>query len=172
MVSLFSFYSSKPITSKATTTTRIIIIAALFNMMIIKKVVSEQQQCVQEFDNCVINRDCCTNLKCITGDWQYTTDSTCLSPRSEQIDNMKLSREEKIRKVETFYNQDEIMNYGVEKGGEEEEEERKSNKKSRKEIEKIVIKYDQEFPKLISRLEAKYGILVDFGIDDNGHGEL
>lgn len=110
-------------------------------------------ECVEEFDNCVMNRDCCQDLKCVTGDWQFTTDSTCLSTRSEQIDNLKLSQEEKVSIVEQYYNRDEVAKKL--KDGEE-------KKKSREYVTKIVRRYDQEFPKLVSRLEAKYGYLFAF----------
>ena len=112
-----------------------------------------------------MNRDCCANLKCVTGDWQYTTDSTCLSTRSEQIDKLNLSMEEKILIVEQYYNQQHEM-YIANKMNDGEKN------KSRKNVEKIVKRHDQEFPKLVSRLEAKYGILFEFDGIDNEHVEL
>ena len=104
--------------------------------------------CVEEFGQCVMNRDCCEGMKCITGDWQYTTDSTCLSNRSEQIDNLNLTTEERIDAVFLFYSNDMVVRQlkEQEKG------------KSRTDVEKIVKRYIQDFPKLVSRLEKKYNV--------------
>lgn len=110
-------------------------------------------QCVEEFGLCVMNRDCCDGLNCVTGDWQYTTDSTCLSKRSEQIDNLNLTFEERLTLVSSFYSRDEIRK--VEQTG-------KDYGKSIADVEKIVNRYRQDFPKLVSRLEEKYGIQLKF----------
>lgn len=108
--------------------------------------------CVEEFGPCVMNRDCCEGMKCITGDWQYTTDSTCLSNRSEQIDNLNLTTEERIDVVLSFYS-----NKGVISKLKEQEK-----GKSRTDVEKIVKRYIQDFPKLVSRLEKKYDVQFEF----------
>jgi hypothetical protein len=115
-----------------------------------------------------MNRDCCEHLSCITGDWQFTTDSTCLSKRSEEIDHLKLTIEEKMTLVEGYYNHIGSNGDNVDVDGQ---------RKSRKDVEKIVRKYDLEFPKLVSRLEQKYGILLDFdnihmNVKNKGHDEL
>ncbi len=113
--------------------------------------------CVQEFDKCVMDRDCCDGLNCITGDWQYTTDSTCLSERSEAIDKLNLSTTEKIDLVEQYYRQE-----SVKEGGSA------TNGKCREDIEKLVsVKYDMEFSKLVSKLEGKYKVLFDFNFSDS-----
>ena len=98
--------------------------------------------CVVEFDKCVTNRDCCDELECVTGDWQYTTDSTCLSKRSQQIDAQikGMTLEEKTLLVEEFYSSSSL----------------KETKKTKEEISKITHKYRHQFPKLIQKLERKY----------------
>ena len=112
-----------------------------------------QAQCVEEFGICVMNRDCCDDLDCITGDWQYTTDSTCLSKRSEQIDNLSMSTKTKISLIEEYYNRDEVVNRLKES---------EKSKQLSDFAKNIVKRYDQNFPQLISRLEAKYGLLFEF----------
>jgi transketolase len=80
----------------------------------------------------------------VTGDWQYTTDSTCLSQKSQHIDvqTKGLTLEEKTALVEEFYSS--LNN--------KDEETTKTNE----EITKITHKYRHEFPKLVQKLERKY----------------
>mmetsp|Transcript_59951 Transcript_59951/g.90378 ORF Transcript_59951/g.90378 Transcript_59951/m.90378 type:complete len:202 (+) Transcript_59951:166-771(+) len=102
----------------------------------------DDRNCVGEFDKCVIQRDCCEGLNCVTGDWQYTTDSTCLSPKSEGIVASKFSFEEKVSLVNRFY-------------------EKMAVAKTADEVEKIVHKYKRDFPNLIVKLERKYDANFD-----------
>jgi hypothetical protein len=108
-------------------------------------VVTASSSCVVEFDKCVTNRDCCDDLECVTGDWQYTTDSTCLSQKSQHMDvqTKGLTLEEKTALVEEFYSS---LSY-------KEDEE---TTKTKEEITKIAHKYRHEFPKLVQKLERKY----------------
>ena len=116
---------------------------------------------MKEFDKCVVKRDCCDELNCVTGDWQFTTDSTCLSKKSEEIESSKFSLEEKIQLVQQFYSKlssssevfDETGMIVVEK-------------KTPDEISTIVNKYKSEFPKLVMKLERKYDhIKFDIVVD-------
>jgi hypothetical protein len=101
---------------------------------------SPPPSCVVEFDRCVTNRDCCQGLECIAGDWQYTTDSTCLSHRSRHIEESVkgMTIDDKVRILQTYYDA--------------------TAKKPLEEITKIAYRYRHDFPKLVSRLERKYGL--------------
>lgn len=116
---------------------------------------ASQHSCIEEFGTCAVQRDCCPNLKCVTGDWQYTTDSTCLSPRSEAVEwkAREYSKDDKISVLIEFYQ-------NIESGS--------SQHKSKEDIEKIVRRYDNEFPKLISKLEQKYQVQFDKFEPDSG----
>ena len=98
--------------------------------------------CSMEFDTCVTNRDCCGSLTCVTGDWAVTTDSTCLSSRSTQLD--ALPRENKLDLLTKFY---------TEKAPED-------KRKSAEEAEALLDKNLRSFAKLVSRIEKKYVIPV------------
>lgn len=110
-------------------------------------------QCVKEFGQCVMPRDCCEGLNCVAGDWEYTTDSTCLSPKSETLENRKLAPDEMRELVEFFY------------------EKVKASKQS-DEVDKLVQKYASEFPQLVARLERKYETVFDVSIVDNSKVDL
>lgn len=103
--------------------------------------------CVVEFDRCVTNRDCCTNLECVTGDWEYTTDSTCLSQWSRDIDAAikSMTLDEKTNLLLFFY---QTITAEDREGKEE---------KSKEDISQIGYKYRHVFPKLVSKLGRKYG---------------
>jgi hypothetical protein len=100
-------------------------------------------------------RDCCEGLSCIAGDWQYTTDSNCLSPKSEALERRKFNPEEFGDLLSKFYETIHVS-------------------KTPHEVQTIVKKYQSEFPTLVSRLERKYG--VSFEIiptkDDDEQQEL
>jgi hypothetical protein len=102
--------------------------------------------CSPEFLTCLMNRDCCDGLQCVTGDWAVTTDSTCLSERSIALDD--LSKEEKFNMIQTFY-AEKVPTDSV---------------KSSEEAQRLVEKYSRSFAQLVSRLERRYIIAVT---DDN-----
>lgn len=90
----------------------------------------------------------------MAGDWQFTTDSTCLTPRSEAIDAKMFPQEERIALVTGYYEKAKIV-------------------KEKAFVEKIVRKYGHEFAKLVSRLEQKYSVNFDFDTDpENIDAEL
>lgn len=94
--------------------------------------------CASEFEPCVTPRDCCDELYCVLGDWEFTTESACLSSRSQAIEKLNLPLDEKVRVIHTFYKYNGIN-------------------KSDVEIQEIVWKNQHEYAKLVSRLERKYG---------------
>lgn len=100
--------------------------------------------CVEEFGNCVMNRDCCNDLQCITGDWAVTTDSTCLSKRSAALD--ELSKSNKMELIHQFY-----------KSKVPTEQQQKPSQQ----ITDLVHKNNRSFPHLVARLERKYHTTVD-----------
>ena len=106
--------------------------------------------CSEEFETCVVNRDCCGSgdgaLSCVMGDWAVTTDSTCLSKRSEALE--KLSKDKKRALIETYYT----------------EKVPPESRKTLEEVQKILGKYSRSFLKLVHRLEKRYQIPV---ISDN-----
>jgi hypothetical protein len=57
--------------------------------------------CLDEFERCVMNRDCCEGYRCVMGDWEVTTDSTCLSDRSVQLN--ALERSKKVALIQRYY---------------------------------------------------------------------
>jgi hypothetical protein len=109
-----------------------------------------QSSCEAEFGKCVMNRDCCEGLSCVAGDWQFTTDSTCLSPKSARIEERGFSKEEKERIVTQFYHKQGVLD------------------KTPAQIEHLVKKYGRKFHQLVARLEKKYGIVMDIFPDDVG----
>jgi hypothetical protein len=109
--------------------------------------VASASTCVQEFDHCVVSRDCCEGLSCVTGDWQYTTDSTCLWPKSEKLEKLHLSVEQRLKLLEAFYTK-----VGVDKALDE--------------LDHLVKKYRAGFPKLVIKLERKYD--TSFDVPEDG----
>jgi hypothetical protein len=127
--------------------------ATLLTFFILPFLVQVQADCLQEFDKCVTNRDCCGDLQCRLGDWSLTTDSTCLSDRSMEMNSKAL--EQQVALVQRYYQR---VAHG---------------KKSLNEIETLTRKYSMkgEFARLVIRLERMYGIRVDFE-DVNEHNEF
>jgi hypothetical protein len=103
-----------------------------------------QSDCLKEFEKCVTNRDCCDDLQCSLGDWSITTDSTCLSKRSMEMNSKPF--EQQVALVQRYYDR---VAFG---------------KKSLNEIEDLTKKYSikGEFARMVVRLERMYGIRVDF----------
>jgi hypothetical protein len=101
---------------------------------------TSSSSCVEEFGQCVTNRDCCQGLECILGDWQYTTDSTCLSPKSQEVDAaiIGMTVDDKTNLLQHFYTSQNIA-------------------KTNDEVAKIAYKYRHQFPRLVAKLEQKYG---------------
>lgn len=93
--------------------------------------------CVDEFEACVMPRDCCPGLTCVGGDWQYTTDSTCMSPLSAWLEDQHYSIQSRKELLATFYQEIDV-------------------KKTDEQLEHLVKKYRSNFPKLVAKLEAKY----------------
>mmetsp|Transcript_12522 Transcript_12522/g.15092 ORF Transcript_12522/g.15092 Transcript_12522/m.15092 type:complete len:98 (+) Transcript_12522:1-294(+) len=89
-------------------------------------------------------RDCCDSLSCVAGDWEVTTDSTCLSSRSESLN--ALSVEERITLLQTFYRQRETKNGFAYNSPEE--------------AKALVEKYERSFAKLVQRIERKYDVTI------------
>lgn len=48
-----------------------------------------------------MNRDCCEGYHCVMGDWEVTTDSTCLSDRSVHLNS--LERNKKVALIQRYY---------------------------------------------------------------------
>ena len=95
--------------------------------------------CSNEFETCVMNRDCCGGLACVTGDWAITTDSTCLSERSVQL--QALSRQEQLDLLVNFYTSDKIP---------------ADKHKSLQQVEILFNKNRRSFAKLVTRIETAY----------------
>ena len=76
---------------------------------------------------------------------QFTTDSTCLSPRSQKLEAQNFSLEERQKLLSLYYDQLVSTNTVV-------------GKKTDAEIKAIMKKYADAFPKLVSKLEKKYSI--------------
>jgi hypothetical protein len=110
--------------------------------------------CSMEFERCVMNRDCCEGYDCIVGDWEVTTDSTCLSDRSVQLNSLEMTK--KVSLIQRYYDA-----LGV-------------AKKTPQDAEVLAKKYanKREFAQLVVRLERKYGIPVDYDKHSNGKEEL
>ena len=103
---------------------------------------NNDDSCVQEYGRCVMPRDCCAGLLCVAGDWQYTTDSTCLSPKTAEIEQLHLTLEQRRELVKTFYHKVQIT-------------------KKDDEVDHLLKKYRGEFPKLVAKLEGKYNTVFD-----------
>ncbi len=112
--------------------------------------------CVEEFERCVMNRDCCEGYHCVMGDWEVTTDSTCLSDRSVHLNS--LERNKKVALIQRYY---EILGDG-------------EVKKTPQDAEVLATKYanKREFAQLVVRLERKYGVRVEYDLQGNGNEEL
>ena len=110
--------------------------------------------CSMEFERCVMNRDCCEGYHCVMGDWEVTTDSTCLSDRSVQLNSLDMTK--KVGLIQRYY--DAL--------GEA--------KKTPQDAEVLAKKYanKREFAQLVVRLERKYGIPVVDDTHSNGKEEL
>lgn len=102
-----------------------------------------ETNCSKEFSTCSTNRDCCEGTRCVMGDWSVTTDSVCLSTRSERLNQME--KAQKIALIKEYYS-----NFV-------------KNGKSPEDVEKLATKYDdqREFAQLVARLEHKYGHGID-----------
>jgi hypothetical protein len=70
-------------------------------LLLLVFLIESRAQCAEEFEKCVMNRDCCEGSSCVAGDWSVTTDSTCLSKRSEKLN--ALAMDEKLELVQEFY---------------------------------------------------------------------
>jgi hypothetical protein len=57
--------------------------------------------CTPEFKQCAMAADCCEGLNCVEGDWEVTTDYTCLSTASIVANKLPLS--DKLGIVKHFY---------------------------------------------------------------------
>lgn len=110
--------------------------------------------CSNEFETCVMNRDCCEGLHCAAGDWAYTTDSTCLSDRSVKLNALGIDK--KVGLIHQFY-----TNLG-------------DTMKTNDQVEALTKKYAdrREFAQLVMRLERKYGVAVNFEGNRNDKEEL
>jgi len=97
---------------------------------------SSSSSCVKEFSQCVMPRDCCDGLQCIGGDWAQTTDSTCLSIRSQNIASLSLSSKEQRILLETYYTERNVS-------------------KTSEELDDILKRF-RPFARLVQRLEQKY----------------
>lgn len=127
---------------KSSDTLSMLVVAAcvwLFSMVVGGGGVDAQtttSSCVQEFEQCSMPRDCCEGLSCVGGDWEYTTDSTCLSPKSEQLEGLRLTKTQQIQLVQDFYVKGNVV-------------------KTDAQVEDIVRRF-QPFSKLVLSLERKY----------------
>lgn len=143
-------------------------------VIVVVHIASSSESCVQEFGNCVMNRDCCDGLTCVTGDWQYTTDSTCLSPKSATIEAKAYTRKEQEMLVARFYNDLDTTTSTMDNDDKSDEKEANDNrndkrKKSSEEINTLVYKkFRNKFPQLVSKLEKKYGKKFDLTTTDSG----
>lgn len=115
--------------------------------------------CVEEFGQCVTNRDCCgyedRAVECVTGDWEITTDSTCLSQRSQELES--LSKENgfdhqslTVLLEHHIYQLPEIREQHAKRFRDQEMDPQFYRKAAKK--------YRHEFAKLIVSLERKYKI--------------
>lgn len=102
----------------------------------------DDDSCVKEYGRCVMPRDCCQGLLCVAGDWQYTTDSTCLSPKTAEIEQLRLTLEMRRELLKTFYDKVQVT-------------------KTDDEVDHLLKKFRSEFPKLVSKLEGKYKTVFD-----------
>ena len=129
-----------------------------------KQIVVVNADCVKEFDKCVVQRDCCADLICVTGDWQYTTDSTCPSKKSQDLESRKYTLDQRKLLVIQYYQKiNNIQQHKKASVSSDDERIVGAVTKTRDEIDSIIQKYRTEFPKLVSKLERKYQI--EFDID-------
>lgn len=123
--------------------------AVIFFLLAVDSSSASTNDCVPEFGKCVMPRDCCEGLSCIAGEWQYTTDSTCLSPKSAQIEQLHLTAEQRQELLAAFY-----QNVGA--------------TKSLQDLEYLLKKYRGKFPALVLKLERKYKTTFDLAIAKDG----
>lgn len=123
---------------------------------------AEESNCVHEFGQCVMNRDCCnfnkddaSSLECVAGDWAVTTDFTCLSSRSKILE--QLSRDEKINVLKDFYDNKVYPPW---------------SRKPTSEVVKLYEKFSKSFANLVLRLEKKYKVSLVDNIKDQQKVEL
>jgi hypothetical protein len=142
------------------------ILAAVFLLLLLRDPITAGASsasftnCVEEFGQCVTNRDCCgreehgdRTVECVTGDWEVTTDSTCLSKRSQELED--LSKENGFDHQTLTV----LLKHHIYQHPEIREQQTKRFRD--KEIdplfyEKIAHKYRHDFAKLIVSLERKY----------------
>mmetsp|Transcript_28382 Transcript_28382/g.41248 ORF Transcript_28382/g.41248 Transcript_28382/m.41248 type:complete len:209 (+) Transcript_28382:1366-1992(+) len=117
---------------------RLLVLLLAYNVISITSSIN----CVAEFETCVMSRDCCGDIECVAGDWAVTTDSTCLSKRSQAFD--ALSEDKRLDLITRFY-----------------DETSSEKEKTAEDIKSLVKKNSNSFSKLIYRLERKYKVSVD-----------
>jgi len=81
-------------------------------------------------------RDCCDGLQSIGGDWAQTTDSTCISIRSQRIVSLSLPSKEQRILLETYYTEQKVS-------------------KTSDELDDTLQRF-RPFARLVQRLEQKY----------------
>ena len=143
--------------------------ASFFALLLLGKSDSCSADCVKEFGQCVTNRDCCRadevdtteqqhgDLECVLGDWSVTTDSTCLSKRSQELE--ELSKEQNLDHQSLTV----LLKHHIYRYPEIREAHSKRLRESKREedplfYQKITEKYRHEFARLVVGLERKYGI--------------
>jgi hypothetical protein len=109
-------------------------------LLVLVAATNVSSDCVPEFGKCVMNRDCCAGSECMAGDWAVTTDSTCLSKRSQSLNG--LAEPDRIALITRYYQR--VLPPDEDK------------KKAPGEVEKLVAKYERKFAQLVLRLEEKY----------------
>lgn len=136
---------------------RIVLLVGMLGFLVLERISivgsasTDNTACVPEFDRCTMPRDCCEGLSCVTGEWQYSTDSTCLSAKSAEIEQQHLTFDQRRALLEAFYEK-----VGV--------------SKARDEVEHLLKKFRGEFPRLVMKLEGKYQTTFDIspkrGVED------
>lgn len=128
------------------------------------------ENCVEEFGKCVMNRDCCgrdepgdREVECVTGDWAITTDSTCLSKRSQELEALYkengFDEESLVVLLQNhIYQLPEIATKQNRAPEYKEKDPTKYAKISDLVYKRIAQKYSDNFAKLIVDLERKYEI--------------
>ena len=114
----------------------------LFGLLVALLQPTAATSCVQEFDPCVMPRDCCEGLACVGGDWQYTTDSTYLSPLSAWLEEQHYSMQDRKELLQAFYA-------------------KVGTNKSEDQVDHLMKKFRSTFPKLVAKLEQKYQAVFD-----------
>eukprot|EP00549_Striatella_unipunctata_P002740 CAMPEP_0118706928 /NCGR_PEP_ID=MMETSP0800-20121206/20879_1 /TAXON_ID=210618 ORGANISM="Striatella unipunctata, Strain CCMP2910" /NCGR_SAMPLE_ID=MMETSP0800 /ASSEMBLY_ACC=CAM_ASM_000638 /LENGTH=110 /DNA_ID=CAMNT_0006609615 /DNA_START=101 /DNA_END=433 /DNA_ORIENTATION=- len=103
-----------------------------------------------------MNRDCCEGLECNVGDWSVTTDSTCLSKRSQRLED--LSDDKKVNLIVGYYASLSLTSQSS-----------SSSNKTPQEAKELALKHRYNFAKLVVRLEKKYGIPLkeEYNVDSS-----